>query len=122
MFDTIRFPLWSLLCISTTIMVFSLSLVPSDSISSIDLGWDKLDHAVAIAVTTFCAFRMFKSHRWAAPAAFSYGLLLGALIEVCQAVFTTTRSAEWGDLLADLIGAGLAWCWIYIIQRKRELL
>ncbi|MBC7961812.1 MAG: VanZ family protein [Steroidobacteraceae bacterium] len=97
-----------------------LSLMPVDSIPPVGLGWDKLNHAAAIAVVTFLAFLTFKSRRWAARAAFLYGISLGVLIEVFQAIFTTTRSAEWGDLLADLIGAGSVWCLISVIKRKRE--
>ncbi len=99
-----------------------LSLMPADSVPSVGLGWDKLNHAAAIAAATLLAFLSFKAHRWAAQAAFLYGISLGILIELFQAVFTTTRSAEWGDLLADLIGAGFVWCLISVTQRKRELL
>jgi VanZ family protein len=36
-------------------------------------------------------------------------LLLGAALEVAQALFTAHRSAEWGDLAADLAGILAAW-------------
>jgi VanZ family protein len=36
-------------------------------------------------------------------------LLLGAALEIAQALFTEQRSAEWGDLLADLAGILVAW-------------
>lgn len=96
--------------------------MPADSVPSVGLGWDKLNHAAAIAAITLLSFLSFKTHGWAAQAAFLYGISLGILIEVCQAVFTTTRTAEWGDLLADLTGAGVVWCLISVIKRKRELL
>ncbi|MSN25096.1 MAG: hypothetical protein GJV46_04425 [Geobacter sp.] len=99
-----------------------LSLIPSDSVPSVGLGWDKLNHAAAIAAVTFLAFLSLKSNRWGAPAAFLYGITLGGLIEIFQALFTTSRTAEWGDMLADLIGAGLVWCLIFIVQKKRERL
>lgn len=113
---------WAVLCLGLTVLILCLSLLPSDSIPPAGLGWDKLNHAVAIASVTILAFLSFRSGRWAAFAAFLYGISLGGLIEVFQALFTTTRRAEWGDLMADLIGAGLAWCLIFVIQRKRELL
>jgi VanZ family protein len=36
-------------------------------------------------------------------------LLLGAALEIAQALFTEHRSAEWGDLAADLAGILVAW-------------
>lgn len=116
------FFVWPPLCAGLTILVLWLSLMPADAVPSVGLGWDKLNHAAAIAAVTLLAFLSFRSHKWAALAAFLYGVSLGILIEVFQAVFTTSRSAEWGDLLADLIGAGFIWCLISVIQRKRELL
>lgn len=113
---------WPALCAGLTILVLWLSLIPADSIPSAGLGWDKLNHAVAIAVVTLFAFLTFKSRRWAARAAFWYGFSLGVLVEAFQAVFTTTRSAEWGDLLADLLGAGFVWFLLFIFQRKRDRL
>lgn len=111
---------WPVLCAGLTLLILWLSLMPVDSIPSVGLGWDKLNHAAAIAAVTFLAFRTFKSHRWAVRAAFLYGISLGGLIEVFQAIFTNTRSAEWGDLLADLIGAGSVCCLLFVVQRKWE--
>lgn len=48
---------------------------------------------------------------WAAAQAACIVLLCaayGGLIEILQAVFTTTRGAEWLDALANTTGAGLA--------------
>ena len=47
-----------------------------------------------------------------------YGTFLGILIEILQATLTTTRVAEWGDVVADLIGAGCVWIAIRIYQRR----
>jgi VanZ family protein len=117
---TNRLSVWPVLCTGLTIAVLWLSLMPADSVPSAGLGWDKLNHTAAIAAITLLAFLSFKSHSWAARAAFLYGISLGILIELFQAVFTTTRSAEWGDLLADLIGAGFVLCLISFTHRKRE--
>ena len=35
--------------------------------------------------------------------------LIGGALEIAQALFTEHRSAEWGDLLADLAGILVAW-------------
>jgi len=111
---------WPALCAGLTVLVLWLSLIPADAVPVAGLDWDKLNHAAAIAAVTFAAFLALKPYRWAAQTAFLYGILLGGLIEAFQAIFTTTRSAEWGDLLADLIGGGLVWCLIFFIQRKRD--
>jgi VanZ family protein len=113
------FPFWRFLCVALTALILWLALMPSGSAPS-GLGWDKLNHAGAIAVVTGLAFFSLFSRSWAAKAAFLYGTSLGILIEILQATLTTTRTAEWGDILADLIGAGSAWMVIRIFQLKRE--
>lgn len=91
--------------------------MPADAAPS-GFGWDKLNHAGAIAVVTGLAFLSFRSRDWAAAGAFLYGISLGVLIEILQATLTTGRSAEWGDVVADLAGAGCAWVAIRIYQRR----
>jgi len=85
-----------LLC---TITWLALTPVPPQQAS---LGWDKLNHAAAFAILAAVAF-LGRIGGWVriAWALVAYG----ALIEILQS-FTPTRSAEWGDLLAD--GAGIA--------------
>lgn len=109
---------WLVLCIGLTVLILWLSLLPPDSLPSSGLGWDKLNHAAAIAAVTLLAFLAFRPHGSAAGAALWYGLSLGALIEILQALFTTSRSAEWGDLLADLIGAGFIFCVLTLLKRR----
>lgn len=86
----------------------------------VGFSWDKLNHSAAIAVVTVLAFLSARSYGRAASIAFWYGIFIGVLIEVCQAAFTTNRSAEWGDLLADLLGAGAAWILISFIKIEKE--
>jgi VanZ family protein len=112
-------PFWLFLCVALTALILWLALMPADSAPS-GLGWDKLNHAGAIAVVTGLAYFSLSHRNWAATAAFLYGTSLGILIEILQATLTTTRTAEWGDVLADLIGAGSAWGMIRIFQLKRE--
>lgn len=100
-----------------TILILWLALMPADSAPS-GLGWDKLNHAGAIAVVTGLAFLSFRSRPWAAAGAFLYGISLGVLIEILQATLTTSRSAEWSDVVADLVGAGCALAAIRIYQRR----
>lgn len=113
---------WPVLCAGLTLLILWLSLMPAGSVPS-GLGWDKLNHAVAIAVATVLAYLSLRSRSWAAAGAFLYGFILGGLIEILQGALTTNRSAEWGDLLADLVGAGCTLVAIKIYQRRaaREL-
>lgn len=109
--------IWILLCSGVTLLILWLALMPAASAPS-GLGWDKLNHAGAIAAITGLAYLSFQPRCWAATAAFLYGASLGILIEILQATLTTGRSAEWGDVAADLIGAGIAWIMIRIYQRR----
>ena len=105
-------------CAALTILILWLALIPAVS-APVGTGWDKLNHVGAIALITGLAFLSLRTGRRAAEAAFLYGISLGILIEIFQTTMTTTRTAEWGDLLADVIGAGCAYGLISIFQIKR---
>jgi VanZ family protein len=109
--------IWLFLCAGLTLLILWLALMPASSAPS-GLGWDKLNHAGAIAVATGLAYLSLLPRKWAAAAAFLYGTSLGILIEILQATLTTSRTAEWGDVVADLIGAGCVWGAIRIYQRR----
>ena len=109
--------IWLLLCALVTLLIFWLALMPGESSPS-GLGWDKLNHAGAIAAATGLAYLSFQPRGWAAAGAFLYGTSLGILIEILQATLTTGRNAEWGDVAADLVGAGIAWVVIRVYQRR----
>jgi VanZ family protein len=91
---------WLLAVLVVAVSWLALSPAPPDAF---DNGWDKLNHASAFAALMLTG--SFASPRsrlgvWA----LLVGLLgFGALIEIAQS-FTPTRSAEWGDLLADAVG------------------
>ncbi len=94
--------------------------MPSDS-APVGFGWDKLNHAGVIAAATGLAYLSLQPRVWAAAAAFLYGTFLGILIEILQASLTTSRFAEWGDVAADMIGAGSAWVVIMFFQRRKVI-
>ena len=98
-----------------TVTILWLALMPAVSAPT-GLGWDKLNHAGAIAVVTVLAYLSLQLYRRAAAVALLYGFALGILIEVLQGTLTASRSAEWGDVLADMIGAGCAWVVIRLYQ------
>ena len=109
--------IWLFLCAGLTIFILWLALMPATSAPT-GLGWDKLNHAGAMAVVTGFAYLAFRPRAQAATAAFWYGSLLGILIEILQGTLTTTRFAEWSDVVADLIGAGFDLIVIKIYQRR----
>ena len=109
--------IWLLLCAGLTLLILWLALMPAASAPA-GLGWDKLNHAGAIAAVSTLAYFALQQRKRAAAEAFLYGTFLGILIEILQGTLTTTRSAEWSDVGADLIGAGCAWGVIKIYQLK----
>lgn len=119
MSDINALSLWRLALAVVTLVILFLSLIPVPP--SDGLGWDKLNHAIAMAVVTVIAFRTLRP---VSPRAILlgglYALLLGALIELLQGTLTTTRSAEWGDLLADAVGVALVMPGLYLWQRGRR--
>jgi VanZ family protein len=97
--DTARFWRITLALLLCAITWLSLTSVPPQQAS---LGWDKLNHAAAF--TTLAAVALLGyGPAWLRIAAAL--MAYGGLIEVLQ-FFTVTRSAEWGDLLADAVGIG----------------
>lgn len=112
--------IWRLFCAALTLLILWLALMPAGSAPS-GLGWDKLNHAASIALATGLAYLSLQPRRWAAAVAFLYGSVLGILIEILQATLATGRSAEWGDVAADLAGAGCAWVAIRVCQRRTAL-
>lgn len=67
---------------------------------------DKAEHAIAFFGLTAWFCGLYPRGRWVRVAmAF---LLLGILIEVAQGTFTTTRSMDFKDVLADATGIAIA--------------
>lgn len=92
-------------------LILWLSLMPSPPRAPGVLGWDKLQHAAAFAVVALLAGWAFQPlvprplMGWCRGGLFA--ACFGALVEVLQATLTTTRSADWTDFLADLLGVGV---------------
>jgi len=112
-----------------TVIIFVLMTIPGNSIPSHGLfgipDLDKVVHAVMFGTLVWLW------SRWALGSRFqskdSYFLLLiflaavayGTGMEFFQKYFVPTRSFDLGDILADAIGAFIAWiyCW-YRLRRK----
>jgi VanZ family protein len=103
---------WALLLLAGAVALLALTPVPP---RQMDLGWDKLNHAVAFAVLAVCAVFGWRSSRAARLAVLLALLAYGGAIELLQRL-VPNRSAEWNDLGADAIGIGLgallAWLWL----------
>lgn len=96
--------LW--LCGVTALIV--VCLLPSPDLPNLRVS-DKIEHALAFALLAGSAVQLFERGR--ALLVVGAGLLaLGIGIEFAQALFTTTRAMERGDVVADAVGiaAGLA--------------
>ena len=81
------------------------SLLPGPVVESV-ATWDKLQHTAAYLVLALWIAGMVDRRRylWAAASAF----LLGAAVEVAQALLTDTRQGDVLDLVANATGAALA--------------
>jgi VanZ family protein len=84
-------------------------------------GWSKVNHAVAYCGLTlltgwaFAALPRSGGRCWLLAVVVSVSI--GGLMEILQALLTTTRHARLTDLLADCIGAVLAWSAVTIAGR-----
>lgn len=94
------------------ILWFSLAPSPPLPQSGL-LPWDKLFHAAAYGVLTLLggmAFSLLSGtgrpvQRWLS--AMIFAVMFGAIIEAAQGLFTASRTAESGDLLANAAGAAI---------------
>lgn len=78
---------------------------------------DKILHGVGYAVLSFTSAEALAVLRWGPSppfAAFVYAAAHGAALEAMQSA-TPRRRAEWGDLLADIVGAllGVSGWWLW---------
>ena len=115
---------WRALLLLLVVAVAYLALSPKPP-TSIDLGWDKLNHMAAFTALAFAATMSTPGSRGVRLALLGSVLAFGGLIEILQ-LFVPGRASEWGDLLADSIGvvcgAFIAACWIWAAsaQSRRQ--
>ncbi len=94
-----RFSVWLWAFIAWVLAVLVLALLPSPP-PMITTGWDKSNHLLAFAVMAGLGCKAFPQR----VVSTLLGLLAyGALIEILQSI-TPTRSAQWLDLFADILG------------------
>jgi VanZ family protein len=102
--------IYSALFFTWTFIIVWLSLTPRPPIIETSfLGWDKFQHFVAYGLLTLLGglalggFMRGRMRTWLTAAVVATAF--GGLMEIAQWLFTRNRTAEWGDLLADLAGA-----------------
>lgn len=92
-------------------IILWFSLDPAPPRPSVDLfAWDKFQHAAAYGLLALLWGNFLVTcrgcRRWCWAMAFAGAVGFGAFVEVAQGVLTVGRSAEFGDLVADAVGAG----------------
>jgi VanZ family protein len=108
-----RSALWIWAFGSVALVVLVLALMPPVPHMP-TTGWDKANHLRAFAVLAWLGSHAYPQRL----ASVMSGLLAyGALIEILQS-FTTFRSADWHDLLAD--GLGLLPVWLFMRMQQRK--
>ncbi len=107
---------WPAILLLLTLGILYLALTPAPPTNG--LGWDKANHAAAMSVVTLLAWQAYQPRVRPLFFAGLYAVGLGILIELLQGFFTTSRSAEWGDLLADLTGTA---CALFLLTGRNYL-
>jgi VanZ family protein len=104
-----QFLFWLLVAITLV-----LTLMPADEMPNALNFWDKLQHSLCFTILTFVGLFAYMQK----PKQLCIGLCFyGALIELMQAFFTSTRHGDWFDWMADSLGivVGLG---LFLIIRK----
>lgn len=103
---------WLLLAVLT-----ALALLPGN-LPLPTTGWDKANHVLAFVALGGLGLLCWPLRSLSVLAALAF---YGAAIEVAQS-FTPTRSADWHDLVADVVGLALAYALLRARARARERL
>ena len=101
-------------------LVAYLCLVSSQSLPSVDVTqFDKMGHFTFHFGITLVWFLFWKTtfrdeNKYALLKAFLFSFFFGVAIEIIQGLFTSTRQADFMDVLANINGALVAILIIYI--------
>ena len=104
--------------VAVIIAIWILSFLPAVAMPDVP-GSDKWHHALAYFVCMYCWGQWFTRPAERLKLAILF-ILMGALIEFLQG-FTSYRSFEWLDMLADAVGVILAWVVVTVqlsVQRR----
>ncbi|MDR2841423.1 MAG: VanZ family protein [Paludibacter sp.] len=107
------------------IVIFICSFINPPEIQEIpgfSIGWDKIIHvimfftlSIALMLEFFVNYSTKLKLKFWLICAFS-PIFLGGLVEILQGTLTTTRSCDFDDLLADILGVLLALVCIKIVK------
>lgn len=121
---------YSILPLILGLLIFILTcLISSDNIPGMPEGlqWDKVAHfGMFFSLSAVIMYDYYKMHskapsrsRW-----IFWGLIVpvfyGGLIELLQKYYFASRSAEWGDWIADIAGSLIATLLALIILKKKR--
>lgn len=104
-------------------------LVGPDSVPKMPRGisWDKVAHfGMFFVLSSVSLFDYYKLHEGRPPIfrwwlwGFVIPIIYGGTIELLQKYIFTTRSAEWGDWIADIVGSLTAVIFAIIYLQKRK--
>jgi VanZ family protein len=108
-----------------TVLMLYVCLIKSSDVPSINIvGIDKVIHILLhLVFTFFWGITMLKNGKLTSfskvmKVAFLLSFVFGLLIEFMQGYFTTTRSADVTDVLANLLGTLLAIALLYQFRKK----
>lgn len=114
--------------ISWTILMLYVCLMKSSDVPSINIvGIDKIVHILLhLFFTFFWGITLVKNGRVSSFSkvvyvSFLLSFLFGLLIEFIQGYFTTSRSADVTDILANVFGALFAIALLYRFKEKIEI-
>ena len=96
--------LWLSLWWLAVVVVFVVCLVPAPDLPLMPPGGDKIEHFLAYFLLATSAVQIYQGARvlWRV----AIGLVaLGVAVEFAQGAFTTTRSMDAWDVIADTLGA-----------------
>lgn len=117
---------YSLLWCTFAYTLGMLPHIPTPEGMSLGLPFDKIAHAFLFGVLTFIA--IIECGGLKKQLSFSSLLLCwvigslfaGGLLEIIQGMFFSTRSAEFGDLLADMFGGVLSLFAILLLRKYKR--
>lgn len=115
---------WTL-ALGWTSFVFVMCLIKLDGAPKVDIiSFDKYVHSFFHFVFTTLWFLVFKfdfiqtNKRTPYLWAFFFSVFVGILIELIQKYCTENRAGDVKDVAANVLGASLAVCFCYLLQRS----
>ena len=98
------------------VVVVKGALIPQDALTTTSALSDKIVHTGAFLILSTLGLWGYPSHRVTVVVSL---VALGGAIEIAQS-FTTTRSHEWLDFLADCLGVLLGCITVFAIKGREQ--